>query len=208
MTLNYQNLFNLVLIVLAVFYCVEGTSMKEITSNHINPPYNQHKLATCPIGYTGNKCFTHSYPVMNGVDCVTYHFNSNLTISSVFGTPSHTSIYKEYTFLFKTEQNKKYFESQPEVYIPQYGGFCAWAVSGETDLTVHPWAADCLGPSGDPSIYEIINNKLYFFRYETAKLNFLSNITQYIQAGDARWRGWFGKNSSGYFDTKCTGSLR
>ncbi|MEM6639718.1 MAG: YHS domain-containing (seleno)protein [Pseudomonadota bacterium] len=53
------------------------------------------------------------------------------------------------TWLFTSEENRDLFAGDPERYAPQYGGYCAWAVSqGYT-------------ASGDPKVWKIVDDKLY-----------------------------------------------
>lgn len=50
---------------------------------------------------------------------------------------------------FANAENLATFKENPEQYAPQYGGYCAWAVS-----------QDSLA-KGDPMIYQIVGEKLY-----------------------------------------------
>ena len=70
----------------------------------------------------------------------------------------------------------------------KYGGFCAWAVSGELD---YPWSADCLGPRGNWRVWTIQNEKLYFFLHVNPKNRFIQQLPTIIDSGDSRWEGWF-----------------
>ncbi|MFG0299120.1 MAG: YHS domain-containing (seleno)protein [Phycisphaerales bacterium JB047] len=45
------------------------------------------------------------------------------------GSPMIRASHGGATYLFADEQNKSEFESNPERYAPQYGGFCAYGVS-------------------------------------------------------------------------------
>lgn len=54
-------------------------------------------------------------------------------------------------FLFSSEQNKDTFNTSPEKYIPQYGGFCAIAMSEGKQL------------SPNPKSWEVRDGKLFFF---------------------------------------------
>ncbi|SEL71244.1 hypothetical protein SAMN04487910_3141 [Aquimarina amphilecti] len=67
------------------------------------------------------------------------------------GKNSISSFYNEATYYFSTEDNKKRFEESPQSFAPQYGGFCAIAMS--EDKQVNP----------NPKSWEIRDGKLYFF---------------------------------------------
>lgn len=159
-------------------------------------------VAECPIAYVGQHCSNLKLPVMNGIDLVSY-FKEFEGVGR-YGSPQHNSTFQGYSFLFMNEHHKILFEADPVKFMPQYGGFCAWAVSGETNPVVHPWAADCLGPSGDPSVWTLINDKLYFFRYQQSKDNFLANSIASVKAGDERWAQWFPTEQGSTFDTVCS----
>ena len=54
-------------------------------------------------------------------------------------------------FQFSSENNKIKFEASPEAFAPQYGGYCAIAMS--EDKEVNP----------NPKSWEVRDGKLYFF---------------------------------------------
>lgn len=58
-------------------------------------------------------------------------------------------------YLFKNEINKRTFEKSPEEYLPQYGGWCAYAM-GYNGKKVEI----------NPESFSIENKKLYLF-YKT-----------------------------------------
>ena len=57
--------------------------------------------------------------------------------------------WKGVTWRFANAKNLEAFKAKPETYAPQYGGYCAWAVSqGYT-------------AKGDPKAWSIVDGKLY-----------------------------------------------
>ena len=64
----------------------------------------------------------------------------------------YQSAYQCITYYFSTEENRAKFRQTPETYLPQYGGWCAYAM-GVTGEKV----------SVNPKTYKIINGKLYLF---------------------------------------------
>ena len=57
--------------------------------------------------------------------------------------------YKDAPWRFASAENLAAFKANPEKYAPQFGGYCAWAVSqGYT-------------AKGDPRAWKIVNGKLY-----------------------------------------------
>ena len=111
---------------------------------------------TCPDMITSLNCADVSIPVLGGLDVIQYFTDFkdsetgkyNETIIGQLGMPSFQSTYNNFLFNFISAENQKLFETNPSAYIPQFGGFCGWGVGGEF-CPEYPWAADCLGPSGN-----------------------------------------------------------
>jgi YHS domain-containing protein len=83
------------------------------------------------------------------------------------------------TYRFANEQHLALFKKSPEKYLPQYGGWCAWAVA-ELGKRVDV----------DPLSYEIRGNRLYLF-YKDPGLDTramsLAKLDEIIRKADARW---------------------
>lgn len=164
---------------------------------------------TCPLKNTNNLCSSTLLPVMGGLDLVQYFIDFKIIGSGEYdeskigtiGNPVYQAIYNSYIFYFISNKNKEIFLKSPDKYIPQYGGFCAWAIAGEYN---YPWSSDCLGPSGNWSVWTIINDKIYFFKDSTPKSFFLQDVSYSIKSGDNRWNKWFGNQSESYYDTNCS----
>jgi YHS domain-containing protein len=45
------------------------------------------------------------------------------------GDPDISSTYRTATYLFVSKEHKEMFEADPEKYVPQYGGYCAFGVA-------------------------------------------------------------------------------
>ena len=67
------------------------------------------------------------------------------------GSPDIRSDYKGVTFRFASAEHKRMFDTAPEKYIPQYGGYCANGI-----VYGIPWG-------GNADEWEIIDGKLYIF---------------------------------------------
>jgi len=85
--------------------------------------------------------------VANGYDVVAY-FNNKATK----GNKEFSTKYDGVTFRFSTQENKNTFKKNPKKYIPEYGGYCAYAI-GKTGERV----------SINPKTFEIRDGKLYLF---------------------------------------------
>ena len=79
-------------------------------------------------------------------DPVSYFSNS-----PVKGNAEISATYQGTTYYFSSEANKAKFEASPEQYIPQYGGFCAVAISEGKTFPI------------DPNTYIVTDGKLYLF---------------------------------------------
>lgn len=85
--------------------------------------------------------------VAKGYDVVAYFDNQ-----AIEGLKTLTETYNGVKFKFASEENLNTFKKQPEKYIPQYGGYCAYAVavsSKKVDI--------------NPKTFEIRDGKLYLF---------------------------------------------
>ncbi len=85
--------------------------------------------------------------IASGYDVVNY-FNNKATKGNKDFSVKHDNV----IFYFSTKKNKNIFKKNPEKYVPQYGGFCAYAI-GKTGKKV----------SINPKTFEIRDGKLYLF---------------------------------------------
>lgn len=82
---------------------------------------------------------------IGGYDPVGYFTQSQ----PVKGSNAHAFTWQEATWLFASTENLETFKSNPEKYAPQFGGYCAYAVSkGYTAKT-------------EPNAWTIHDGKLY-----------------------------------------------
>ena len=95
----------------------------------------------------------------------------------VEGKAQFTTEYKGATWRFSSEENLNAFKADPAAYAPQYGGYCAWAVSqGYT-------------ASGDPNVWAIVNNKLYLNYDKSVQAKWEKDIPGFIAKADKNWPG-------------------
>jgi YHS domain-containing protein len=79
------------------------------------------------------------------------------------------------TWLFSTEEHRKAFMADPARYAPQFGGYCAFAVSRGT-------TAD-----GDPLQWAIVDDKLYVNTNAYAMQLWDKDRPGNIRAGNSNW---------------------
>ena len=87
----------------------------------------------------------------NGIAAQGYDVVSFFIGSPKKGNSSLTSNYGGGQFQFSSELNKTKFEGSPEAFAPQYGGFCAIAMSEGKEVIPNPKS------------WELRDGKLYFF---------------------------------------------
>ncbi|MEM9339185.1 MAG: YHS domain-containing (seleno)protein, partial [Bacteroidota bacterium] len=69
-----------------------------------------------------------------GYDPVAYFLNE----MPVKGVNAFTCMWNGAMWYFSSEENKNLFEESPDSYVPQYGGYCAYAVSQGYTAKVDP----------------------------------------------------------------------
>jgi hypothetical protein len=123
--------------------------------------------ARSPEIYTGILSRT----AAGGYDVVAYFSDGK----AVPGRRDITHQWKRTTWRFSTEANREKFRATPEAYAPQYGGYCAWAVSqGYT-------------ASGDPQQWNVVKGKLYLNYNASVKKQWEGDIPRHIARGDKNW---------------------
>lgn len=78
-------------------------------------------------------------------------------------------------FLFSTQANLDKFIAAPEAYLPQYGGYCAWAM------------ADSKFFKGDPKQWTVLDGKLYLNYSDKIQAKWKADPQGFISAADAVW---------------------
>ncbi len=124
------------------------------------------------IDYNTKKGF-----VANGYDVVAYFNNEAVDGNKKFKTTFDSVYYK-----FVSQENLNVFKANPKMYIPQYGGYCAYAIAVKGKKV-----------SINPETYEIREGKLYLF-YNTWGTNTLDlwlkeNVKGLREKADKNWEG-------------------
>lgn len=113
-----------------------------------------------------------SSKALDGYDTVAY-FTSGKPVE---GSKKFNTEYKGADWYFSSEKNLTLFVNNPEKYAPQYGGYCAWAVSAKSDFA-----------PGDPHQWSIVDNKLYLNYDQEIKQRWEQDQAQHIQQADKVW---------------------
>ena len=124
-------------------------------------------VAKSPEIYTGILSST----AAGGYDPVAYFTDGK----PVAGSSSIAHSWKGATWRFATEKNRELFKASPEKYAPQYGGYCAWAVSqGYT-------------AKGDPNYWKIVGGRLYLNYDASVQRNWEKDIPGHIVNANGNW---------------------
>ena len=95
----------------------------------------------------------------------------------VRGSASHQLQYKGATWRFASADNLHRFKTDPAAFEPQFGGYCAWAVS-----------QGYIAP-GDPEQWKVVDGKLYLNFNARAKEIWEADQADAIKRGHANWPG-------------------
>ena len=93
----------------------------------------------------------------------------------VRGSAKHELMLRGVTWRFASAESKARFQANPWAYAPQFGGYCAWAVS-------QGYLA-----SGDPEQWKIVDGKLYLNFNARAKELWEADQQAAIKRGHANW---------------------
>ncbi|PTO51932.1 YHS domain protein [Vibrio splendidus] len=131
-------------------------------------------LLVSPYVFAADEIYTgfFSSKALDGYDTVAY-FTSGKPIE---GSNKFSTEYKGADWYFSSEKNLTLFVNNPEKYAPQYGGYCAWAVSAKSDFA-----------PGDPNQWTIVDNKLYLNYDQEIKQRWEKDRAQHIQKADTVW---------------------
>jgi len=76
---------------------------------------------------------------------------------------------------FASAAHRDAFKAAPEKYAPQYGGYCAWAVSQGHTASI------------DPTAWKIVNGKLYLNYNSDVQKKWVGDISTNIAKADENW---------------------
>lgn len=110
---------------------------------------------------------------IDGYDPVAYFVSSKAQKAD--GT--HQYVYKDLVWHFSSDENRQTFSSDPESYVPKFGGFCAYELADE-DLVY-----------SDPKFWHVHNGGLYLFNDEDAKEDWFREIDSMLNSAEENWIG-------------------
>ena len=110
---------------------------------------------------------------IRGADPVAYFTAGEYTP----GSNEFTYDWEGATWQFASAENRDLFAANPEEYAPQYGGFCAYAVSQGNTASIEPTA------------WKIVDGKLYLNYNDKIQKRWSEDIPGYIAQADQNWPG-------------------
>lgn len=108
---------------------------------------------------------------LEGYDVVAYFTDHQ----PVKGSDAYTSVWHSVTWKFASAEHRDAFVADPMHYAPQYGGYCAYAVSQGT--TAH----------GDPHQWAIVDQRLFVNNNLLAKTLWEADRSRNVRVGDVNW---------------------
>jgi YHS domain-containing protein len=93
----------------------------------------------------------------------------------VKGSAQFSHSWQNATWLFQNAENRDLFKANPSQYAPQFGGYCAWAVS-------KGYTADT-----DPDAWKIVGGKLYLNYSKDVQKKWEADLNNRIREGEKNW---------------------
>ena len=110
---------------------------------------------------------------VGGYDPVAYFTDGR----PVRGSNQFRIVHQGYEYRFVSAEHLAAFRANPARFVPQYGGYCAWAVSqGYT-------------ASGDPDHWRIVDGRLYLNYNAEIQRRWEADIPGHIRNANANWPG-------------------
>ncbi|WP_194953804.1 YHS domain-containing (seleno)protein [Sphingopyxis solisilvae] len=108
---------------------------------------------------------------IGGYDAVSYFSDGG----PVVGSPAFEHRWNGAVWRFASAEARDLFSTNAEAFAPQFGGYCAWAIS-----------QNYIAP-GDPKVWRIVDGRLYLNFNERAKELWEADLADAIQRGKANW---------------------
>jgi YHS domain-containing protein len=110
---------------------------------------------------------------VGGYDPVAYFTDGQ----PVRGTTQHRITHQGFEYRFASAEHLAAFRANPSRYLPQYGGYCAWAV------------AQGYTAAGNPNNWRIVDGKLYLNYNDDIQQRWERDIPGFIRTANSNWPG-------------------
>ena len=91
------------------------------------------------------------------------------------GDAANTVVHDGVAYYFASKLSSDRFKADPDRYLPQYGGYCAYAVALGKKL------------DGDPRFADIVDGKLYLFVNAAIYARYLADKDNTLRTADQKW---------------------
>ncbi|MEM5473961.1 YHS domain-containing (seleno)protein [Hoeflea sp. AS60] len=119
----------------------------------------------------GDKNLTFHGIAIQGYDPVAYFTDHK----PVPGNPDITAAHDGAIYQFASEDHKAAFDADPEKYVPQYGGYCAYGASQGYNASI------------EPEQFTITDGKLYLNYNADVRTRWDQDRAGYISKADVYW---------------------
>lgn len=155
--------------VLTILVLGAGTTLT--TKKQVSAEYDQNVLISQSEVNSDQVFYQQKGVAIKGTDTVAYFSEGK----AVKGDKKYSYQWGNTTWWFKNEANRDLFAQNPEKYAPQFGGFCAWAVSQNYTAPI------------DPQAWKIVGGKLYLNYNKSVQRTWSQDIPGNITKGDRNW---------------------
>jgi YHS domain-containing protein len=111
---------------------------------------------------------------IRGYDPVAYFTDGR----PLMGQERFESSYQGAAWRFASAEHKAAFDADPGRYLPQYGGYCAWAVAAKNEAFPI-----------NPAAWRIVDGRLYLNFSQDVQKDWEKDIRGFIAKGDSNWPG-------------------
>jgi hypothetical protein len=129
-------------------------------------------LRAAPAG-AAEPIYTKDSLALSGYDAVAYFTESK----AVKGDPRFEHEWHGVHWQFVSAAHRDAFAQSPEKYAPQYGGYCAYAVSRNTTAPT------------DPEAWKVVDGKLYLNYDTNVRILWEKELPEAIARADRNWPG-------------------
>jgi YHS domain-containing protein len=116
--------------------------------------------------------YSNSNGAVDGYDVVAY-FTDRMAVK---GQPEFSYEWMKTTWYFSSAENRDAFRRSPEIYAPQYGGYCAYGT-----------AEGHKAPT-DPQAWAIVDGKLFLNYNKDVQKLWKENQEELIEKADMQWQ--------------------
>lgn len=117
--------------------------------------------------------FAEGGTAIRGYDPVAYFTDGK----PVPGRAELSSAWNGATWRFASAEHKAVFDADPARYAPQYGGYCAWAVSQGYTAPI------------DPDAWKVVDGRLYLNYSRDVQQDWEKDVPGHITKADGNWPG-------------------